>query len=92
MMAIIPPTQLEIVLDLVRLRIRCAKCNKPVDSVRVEDDFCLRVKRIGVYCHGKTDAMELPLETALELIAGRQELGEGVAFNDKPALPALMPT
>lgn len=40
-------------------RVRCAICDKPVDTVHIEQSFLKNSIFITVECHGDTDTMEI---------------------------------
>lgn len=63
------------------IRVRCAVCNKPVESMLVCDELEQGGKMIWVRCHGASDAMFLPLFALHERDEVRQiQQQEGVAF------------
>lgn len=61
-------------------RIRCARCNKPVDHVYWRDDLDSKARLIEVSCHGENDKMTLDLKTVTPLMLGEMAHQEGVAF------------
>jgi hypothetical protein len=61
-------------------RIRCARCNKPVDHVYWCDDFDSKARLIEVTCHGETDMMTLDMKTLTPSTLGEMAHQEGVAF------------
>lgn len=70
-------------------RIRCARCNKPVDHVYWCDDFNSKARLIEVTCHGETDTMTLDMKAVTPLMLGEMVQQEGVAFATEllPAKP-----
>jgi len=67
-------------LDLKCMVIRCAICEKPVDKVVREPNFCADTTRFTVYCHGDTDTCEL---TAMQLEEFGPDMEPGYAFTTR---------
>lgn len=69
-------------------RIRCAVCNKPVDTIEEWSDYKNSVWVIEVTCHGQKERMVLPeyflAEMPFDLLKNIRE-SEGVAFS-KPMI------
>lgn len=64
------------------LKIMCAVCLKPVESVEWFDDYPTNERVIRVRCHGETDEMRLSNYDIV--LYGRQlENAPGVAFSDR---------
>ena len=65
------------------IRIRCAICDKPVDTISMDYSISKKTYEITVGCHGDTDTMRLDLHFIQS--ADRETLDglarqEGVAF------------
>lgn len=62
--------------------IRCAVCNKPVETITWYDHPMAQVRVIQVTCHNDLDQMILSFHS-LEKYGKEMEHIEGVAFSDK---------
>lgn len=62
------------------IRLRCAKCNKPVDKVVWQDDPYSGVRQIAAYCHGERDTMTIDFLVLSPAQIEEMKLQEGVAF------------
>ena len=62
------------------IRLRCAKCNKPVDKVVWQDDPYSGIRQIAAYCHGKRDTMTIDPMLLSPAQIEEMKLQEGVAF------------
>ncbi|SEK36328.1 hypothetical protein SAMN04515666_101328 [Bosea lupini] len=62
-------------------RIRCALCDRPVSEVEQWRNDASMTVRLRVFCHGDSDAMELPLHALADPdFADQLRNQEGVAF------------
>lgn len=64
-------------------RIKCAICQKPVDSVKAWKDHQYDVLVIVVTCHGDTDRMEIDFHLTNQKTLQSIQESEGVAFTGK---------
>lgn len=62
------------------IRLRCAKCNKPVDKVMWQDDPYNGIRQIAAYCHGERDTMTVDSLVLSPAQIEEMKLQEGVAF------------
>ena len=62
------------------LRIRCARCDKPVDDIYWRDDLDNKKRLIEVSCHGQKDTMTLDMKNVTPIMLGDMAHQEGVAF------------
>jgi hypothetical protein len=59
--------------------VRCARCGKVVDRLRVMRDEASLQTNIRVWCHGETEEMDMP-DDVLVTIIDVGDIREGVAF------------